>query len=92
VRRLRNSQFFILFSELLVAQTSEPKASTAIWNGQACLGDNVVSDLFSAINSETASYCPELTYNSREDSPRPPMRGAMLSGEEKNGKVNEGRS
>ena len=39
-------------------------------------------------NSETASYCPELTYNSIEDSPRPPMRGAMLSGEEENGKAN----
>src|ERR1035441_5260144 len=47
--RLRNSQFFILFSELLVAQTSEPNASTAIGNGQARLGDNAVNDLFSAI-------------------------------------------
>jgi hypothetical protein len=46
---LRNSQFFILFSELLVAQTREPNASTAIGNGQARLGDNAVNDLFSAI-------------------------------------------
>ena len=44
-------------------------------------------------NSEIASYRPELTYNSiLKDSPRPPMRGAMLSGEEENGKANEGRS
>src|ERR1035441_9378860 len=47
--RLRNSQFFILFSELLVAQTSEPNASTAIGNGQARLGDNAVNDIFRAI-------------------------------------------
>jgi hypothetical protein len=30
-------------------RTSEPNASKAIGNGQACLGDNAVNDLFSAI-------------------------------------------